>query len=97
VSELRALENRRKTESETLNRQLSQARENQKKSEQLFNEYEAGQFLLMSQKDTQIVTLKAENKGKDRVILRLIIVVVALGLGVIIPIIIKVVMKFRVA
>jgi 23S rRNA pseudoU1915 N3-methylase RlmH len=58
VNELRGLESRRKTESENLNRQLSAARENQKKSEQLFNEYEAAQLTLLSSKNGEIAGLQ---------------------------------------
>jgi hypothetical protein len=58
VGELRDLESRRKAESETLNRLLSQAREDQRRSEQSFNEYEAGQLILLSSKNGEIAGLK---------------------------------------
>jgi hypothetical protein len=65
-----------------LNDQLRQERERRQKSEQLFNEYEAAQSLQMSQKNTRITILETENKGKDRLIVRLIMAVVPLGLAV---------------
>jgi hypothetical protein len=62
---------------------LRQERELSRKLTQSFNEYEAGQSLLLSQKDTRIVQLETENKGKDKAMIKLIIAVVALGLAVI--------------
>jgi hypothetical protein len=67
-------------ESALLNDQLRQERERRRKSEQLFNEYEAAQSLRMSQQDTRITILETENKGKDRVNFRLAIAVAVLGL-----------------
>jgi hypothetical protein len=67
LSELRALESRRKAESENWRRQLSQAREDQRKSEQSFNEYEAAQLTALSSKNGEIAGLKeslAEEKLK---------------------------------
>jgi hypothetical protein len=58
-----------------------------------FNEYEADQSLLMSQKDTRIVTLEAENKGKDKVILRLGISVAVMVLAWVGFAVIKIAMK----
>jgi hypothetical protein len=78
-----------------LNSQLQTQRELNQKLTLSFNEYEQDQFLLMSRKDTQIVRLEEANKGKGKVILRLIIAVVALGLGIVIPVAIKVALKFR--
>jgi hypothetical protein len=69
-------------ESASLNSQLQDQRELNQKLTLSFNEYEQEQFRLMSQKDTQIVKLEAENKGKDGVIIRLIIALVAMGLGI---------------
>jgi hypothetical protein len=58
-------------ESALLNDQLRQERELRRKSEQSFNEYEAAQSLRISQRDTRIAVLEAENERKDRVIRRL--------------------------
>jgi hypothetical protein len=69
-------------ESALLNDQLRQEREMRQKLTQSFNEYEAGQSLQMSQKDTRIVQLETENEGKDRTIIRLIKAFVALGVAV---------------
>jgi hypothetical protein len=63
-----------------LNDQLRQEREMSRKLTQSFNEYEAAQSRQMSQKDTRIVQLETENKGKDRVNFRLAIAVAILGL-----------------
>jgi hypothetical protein len=54
-----------------------------RKSEQSFNEYEAGQSLLLSQQDTRITILETESEGKDRTIVRLIMAIVPLGLAVV--------------
>jgi hypothetical protein len=83
VSELQTRARSLSWESMLLNDQLRQERERRRKSEQLFNEYEAAQSLLMSQKDTRITILETESKGKDRLILRLIMAVVPLGLSVV--------------
>jgi DNA repair exonuclease SbcCD ATPase subunit len=64
VSELRALESRRKAESETLRRRLSQAREDQRRLEQSFNEYEAAQLTLLSSKNGEISGLKESLAGE---------------------------------
>jgi hypothetical protein len=61
-----------------------------RKSEQSFNEYEAGQSLLLSRQDTRIVQLEAENEGKDKAIRRLLFVVAALGLSWVVFIAVKV-------
>jgi hypothetical protein len=82
VSELKAKSGNLESESMLLNDQLRQERELRRKSEQLFNEYEAAQSLQMSQQATRIIQLETENKGKDRTIVRLIMAVVPLGLAV---------------
>jgi hypothetical protein len=82
ASELKAKAGTLAWESALLNDQLRQERERSRKSEQLFNEYEAAQSLQMSQKDTRIIQLETESEGKDRTIVRLIIAVVPLGLAV---------------
>jgi Mg2+ and Co2+ transporter CorA len=64
------------SESASLNRQLQDQRERNRKLTLSFNEYEAGQSLLMSQKDTQILKLQTENNAKKRTILALTITVV---------------------
>jgi hypothetical protein len=70
-------------ESENSNQLLRQERELNRRLTQSFNEYEAGQYRLMSQKDTRIVQLETESEGKDRVIFRLIIAASALGLALV--------------
>jgi hypothetical protein len=67
-------------ESASLNGQLQNQRELNQKLTLSFNEYEADQSLLMSQKDTRIVTLEAENRGKNRTITVLIIALLLMGL-----------------
>jgi hypothetical protein len=66
-------------ESAALNRQLLDQRERNRSLTESFNRYEAEQSLLMSQKDTRIGVLEAENEGKRRIIGRLVIAVIALG------------------
>jgi hypothetical protein len=83
-------------ESASLNVQLLNQRERNQKLTLSFDEYEAAQSLLLSQKNTQIIKLETENEGKGKMIVRLIIAVVALGLGIIIPIMIKIIKTFRV-
>jgi hypothetical protein len=78
-------------ESVNLNDQLQTQRELNQKLTLSFDEYEAGQSLLMSQKDTQILKLETENKGKDKIIVRLIIVAVLLGAGIVSLIVMKIV------
>jgi hypothetical protein len=68
-------------ESENSNRQLREERELRQRLTQSFNEYETGQSRLMSQKDTRIVHLETENKGKETVIVRRIIAASALALA----------------
>jgi predicted nuclease with TOPRIM domain len=80
ASELKTRARSLSWESMLLNDQLRQEREKSRKLTQSFNEYEAAQSLQMSQKDTRIVQLETENKGKDRLIVRLIMAVAALGL-----------------
>jgi hypothetical protein len=83
VQRLRARAGNLEAESVNLNDQLQNQRELNQKLTQSFNEYEQEQFRLMSLKDTRIVRLETENKGKDKIILRLVIVLVITGLGVI--------------
>jgi hypothetical protein len=71
VSELQTKARSLSWESMLLNDQLRQEREVSRKLTQSFNEYEAGQSLQMSQKDTRIVQLETESEGKDRLIVRL--------------------------
>jgi hypothetical protein len=82
-------------ESRSLNSQLQNQRELNRKLTLSFNEYEAAQSLLMSRKDTHIIQLETENKGKDRLILRLIIAAVLLGLGIVIPLAIKIIWRIK--
>jgi hypothetical protein len=49
----------------------------------------------MSRKDTQIIQLETESKGKDRAIARLVMAVAALGLGIVIFAAIKIAGKLR--
>jgi uncharacterized protein involved in exopolysaccharide biosynthesis len=60
VSELRALESRRKSESENLNRQLSQAREQNRTLQQSYEKSEAEKLILISLKNGEIAGLKEE-------------------------------------
>jgi hypothetical protein len=82
ASALRAKAGTLAWESALLNDQLRQEREMRRKSEQLFNEYEAAQSRVISLKDTQITILETENGGKDRTIVRLVKAFVALGVAV---------------
>jgi predicted nuclease with TOPRIM domain len=97
VSELQTRARSLSWESALLNDQLRQERELSRKLTQSFNEYEAAQSLQMSQKDTRITILETESKGKDRTIVRLIMAIAAMGLGIVIPMAVKIVRKFRVA
>jgi hypothetical protein len=80
-------------ESRSLNAQLQDQRELNRKLTLSFSEYEAAQSLLMSRKDTRIVQLETENEGKGKVIFRLIIAAALLGLGLVIPIAVKIAMR----
>jgi hypothetical protein len=82
-----------RTDSEHSNQQLRQERELNRRLTQSFNEYEAGQSLLMSQKDTRIVQLETENEGKDKIIFRLIITVILMGAVILIPLIAKIILR----
>jgi uncharacterized membrane protein len=55
----------------SLNSQLRSQREANQELTRLFSEYESGQSLLMSRKDTQIAALEAENKRRGAVIAKL--------------------------
>jgi hypothetical protein len=76
-----------KRESETLNNQLSQAREASRRLELSFNEYEAGQLTLISLKNGEIAGLKQEvsyrtleaEKYKGKAVLRLAIIITLLA------------------
>jgi hypothetical protein len=89
VQGLRTRAGNLEAESMSLNGQLRNQRELNQKLTLSFNEYEGDQSRLMSQKDTQIIRLEVENERKDTVIFRLIIAVILLGLGIIIPFVIK--------
>jgi hypothetical protein len=95
VRQLSAKAGNLEAESAILNSQLRFQREMNQKLAQLFNEYEQDQFRLMSRKDTQIIRLETENKGKDKLIVRLITASVLLGLGIVIPLVIKAVWRIK--
>jgi len=71
------------TDSASLNRQLEQARETQRRLEQSFNEYEADRLTLVSSKNGEIAGLKEEiaaeklarEKYKGQALSRLIIII----------------------
>jgi hypothetical protein len=95
VSELRALADRLLSESESLNAQLKEQRELNRKLTLSFDEYERDQSRLLSQKDTRISGLETENRRKDAAIARLIIAVSALGIIIAADIAIKIYRMFR--
>jgi hypothetical protein len=85
-----------KAESESLNRQLADQRERNRRLTLSFNEYEAVQSRIISQKNTQIIKLETENKGKGKTIARLITAVAVLGLTWLAYIIFKVCRFFKI-
>jgi hypothetical protein len=79
VQSLRARAGNLQNESASLNRQLQDQRERNRKLTLLFNEYEAGQSLLISQKDTQIRKLQTENNAKSRTAIALTVALLFMG------------------
>jgi hypothetical protein len=70
-------------ESASLNSQLRNQRELNQKLTLSFNGYAQEQSLLLSRKDTRIIQLETENKGKGRAIARLVMALAIMGLGII--------------
>lgn len=98
-----ARSSRLETESGNLDQQLAQAREQQRKSEELFNKYEADWLMTLSLKNGEIATLESEKadkttqaeKYKGQARSRLIMVIVLVGVWIVF-IGIKICRKFRV-
>jgi hypothetical protein len=93
---------RLETESGNLNRQLAEAREMQRRSEQSFNKYEADQLMRLSLKNGEIADLEdkaateklEKEKYKGQATSRLIIII-ALGALIVLYIAFKVCRFFR--
>jgi hypothetical protein len=77
-------------ESQNLNTQLQNQRGLNRRLTQSFSEYEADQSRLLSQRDTRIILLEAESKKKGQIIRRLVVTVVLMGLGILVPLVIKI-------
>ena len=92
---LRARAGNLAAESASLNDQLRSQRELNRKLTQSFDEYEREQSLLQSRKDTRIAALEAENEGMGRMIGRLVLAVVGMGLAIAIYAAAKLAGKFR--
>jgi hypothetical protein len=65
-----------------LNSQLLNQRELNQKLTQSFNEYEAAQSLILSQKNTRIIQLETENKAKNGIIAGLVTALVLMALWI---------------